>query len=1267
MMQSAITNGFKRNQNSILARLKYSGTIGAAAVMALLVVFLVCPKTFAQEFRGTVSGTITDITGSVIPGADINVRETSTGTINHTVSDASGQYVVPFLLPGVYTISAKAPGFESLQRTGITVESQSHPVVNLTLKIGSVDQSVTVTEEAPQLDNANASVGQVISTESVADLPLNGRTPTTLAQLSAGVITTAPPQQVHPFDNNAGNSWSIGGTPNQVSEVLLDGSPDLTLLGALAYAPTQDSVQEVSVRPFDTDASFGHTIGGVINQITKSGTNGLHGSAYEFGQISGIDSNPYFNARNDSPTPVFHFNQYGLTVGGPVRIPKVYNGQNKLFFFFAWEGLKDSNPVTTTTTVPTRSSLSGSPGTGGEVNGDFYQTLVAGCPNGFANNPGSGVAMCAPDSKHTTAYADPNQLYNPYTATLDSKNNVVRTPIINNQLTTAGGLNSVALALMKLYPATNAAGGSDGLNNYISNAPSTDSYTNEFGRMDYNLSSVDHVFFDFRHNNRAQVKENYFGNNSTGTTLIRENFGATLDNVYSLNPTTIFDVRANWTYFDEFHGTQAQAYSPTSIGMPNYMDKSSELLALPYFSMTATGGGCGNFANYQCMGNATSALDPTTSYQVFADMVKIIGRHTLKAGFDGRQYRMSIQNFGNSSGSFTFDTGVMNAGASGVSSGMGLDLAALLLGVSSSGQYDLNSRADYHQYYIGTFVQDDWRVSDKLTLNMGLRFDIDTPFRERLGRTVNGFNPTATVNYGSTVKFTPTTVSLGTTSYTVSNVNTAGGLTFPNQVNGAIYGTNNGFFSPRFGFSYSLNPKTVIRGGFGIFVQPETLATLSANGGYSSNALSNQEGYSQSTSFVESSNGVTPTGSISNPFPSGFTLPVGSSLGASTFLGSPAAINFLAPNQHDPYSERWDIGIQRALTGSTMLEMLYVGNNSLHLPVASQNINAVPKQYLSTTPYRNQTMATLYATKVTNPFYNTLGAGNTTSLNVNKTVGFNSLLVPFPQYGTTAVTEQNQTIGRSNFGSGIIHIEQRAKHGLTLTANYSFSKMIEADTFLNDQDTTLNRRISPFDHTHHFTVGGTYALPFGKNKMFNMGSSRLWDEIAGGFVVNGIYQFQTGAPVYLSADIPLQAGVNLRDIKIQPRNTSPVPASGQTGNPALDTSKFVTGSVTSCTGTCDGSSYYNGQFYNHYRTLPQTLSWVRQDGFNNLDASILKNFHFTEKTYFQMRFETFNTLNHAVFSAPNVSSATSSSFGYITATTKNSLPRQIQIGGRLVF
>ena len=707
---------------------------------------------FAQEFRGTISGAVTDPTGAVIPGAAVTIREVHTGTVNNTKSDSAGQYVVPFLLPGDYSVSVSLAGFQTTTRAGITLQSQEHPIINLALSVGETTQVVNVTSAAPLVDQANASVGQVISTESVADLPLNGRTPTTLTELSEGVITTAAPQIVHPFDNNAGNSWSIGGTPNQVSEVLLDGSPDLTLLGALAYAPTQDSVQEVSIRPFDTDASFGHTIGGVINQITKSGTNSFHGTAYEFYQTAGLDANLYFNKRANpvASRPNAHFHQYGGTFGGPVRIPKLFNGTDKLFFFFAYEGLHDSTPATTSLTVPTQA----------ERNGDFSQTLIAGCPNGFANNPATAAAICLPYGTNTGNTADPNQLYNPNSGTVNSSGKTVRTAILDNQLASVGGVNPVAQAYFGLIPLPNTTSGvaATGLGNYISPAPSVDRYSNEFGRIDYALGARDRIFADIRHNVRTQVKNDFFGNGLTGTTLLRENFGSSLDNVFTLNSSTIIDTRLNWTYFDETHGTPAQRYSPATVGLPTYLAAGTAESQLPCinFTTSSTVGTCGTTTNtYATLGDNTSALDPTTSYQLFTDAVKIIGRHTLKIGFDGRQYRLSVENFGNSVGSFGFGPSFVNAGSGNITSGplspsssvsLRRRLRQLLLRPA-------NSRTIRHSGPRGLP-----RVLHRLLCRrrlarlrspdasiFGLRFDIDTPFRDKLtAAPSDGFNPAAT-------------------------------------------------------------------------------------------------------------------------------------------------------------------------------------------------------------------------------------------------------------------------------------------------------------------------------------------------------------------------------------------------------------------------------------------------------------------------------------------------------------------------------------------
>jgi hypothetical protein len=1197
-------------------------TLRPALALSLLAATAFVLPAHAQEFRATVTGSVLDPSGAAIPNATITVTEVTTGAVSKTTSDGAGQYNVPFLPPGEYSIQAQAEGFSTLIRNHLALQAGDHPALNLTLPIGKADQTVTVSADAPLIDQSNASVGQVISTKEIANLPLNGRTPIMLTELSIGVIATGTPSQVRAFDNNAGNAWSIGGVPNQTSEVLIDGVPDTTWSGALAYSPMQDAVREVSVSVFDTDASFGHTIGGVLNQITKSGTNALHGTAYEFGQVSALDANSYFNDRAGVRIPVTHYNQYGLTVGGPIYIPHVYNGRDKLFFFFGWEGLKDSQPSTVFNTVPTAA----------ERIGDFSALLPLGCPSGYQNG---NSAICA------NGKANDYQLYNPYTGVANSKGVVTRSPIAGNNLA-ALPMSQVAQAYLKYYPLPNtAAKNADGFQNYISNAPSLDTFDNEFGRLDWNMSTRSHLFGDFRHNNRLQTKNVYFPQPVTGTSLLRENFGSNIDEVYTLNPTTVVDMRAGWTYFDEVHGTPASAFTPTSVGLPTALTDTSLHTQLPFIGFS---GSCGSYTSFQCLGDTGSSKDPSTEYQLFADVEKTIGRHTLKFGTDIRQYRLDVINYGDSSGSFTFGTNFVQSGSTGSAPTFGGDFASFLLGLPTSGDYVLPSRASYHQWYTAGFVQDDWRATQHLTLNLGLRFDHDTPYEEKLGRTVNGFNPTAALPI--TAQAQAAYNKSPNAALAAAVFNPTGGLTYPGTSNGAPYKTLSHLFSPRIGFSFSPAqlPNTTIRGGFGMFVAPDVVSNLASAGTYSSNAITDQQGFSATTNYVSTNNNyLTPATTLDNPFPSGFSQPTGSSLGAATFLGSNIA--FLAPQQHDPYSLRWNLGVQHAIGSKFVAEVAYIGNHAEHLPVAATQLNPVPAQYLSTLPTRDAAVISTLSASTANPFAGLLPGS---SINGSK-ISVAQLVSAHPQFPTSGqgfsngIVEQNNTIGESDFESFDARIEKRASHGLTLIATYGFSKLIEADTYLNDTDPLLNRRISPFDHTHHFVVAGTYDLPFGSGKLLDTHST-FGNALVGGFHVNGIYTFQTGAPIYFSNDLVLTPGTSFHDITIHNRQTTP-------SVPALNTSAFDTVSTE--------------QFSYHIRTLPQTFAAVRQDGLNNLDASILKDTPITDKVTFELRFETFNTLNHPTFSAPAVSSATSSSFGVISSTYNTS--RQTQIGGRIIF
>jgi hypothetical protein len=1171
------------------------------AIFALLAAPLL-----AQEFRGTISGAVADPTGGKVANAKITAAETRTGATAEAKSDSSGAYSIPFLAPGTYKITAEVAGFKKYVREDIQLGPGDHPVIDVALQVGDVSQSVNVVAEVPLINAENASLGQTITTKQVENFPLNGRTPMMLAQLSIGVIATAQPSLVHPFDNAGAAAWSIGGTPTQSTELLMDGAPDATWDNRLAYSPPQDAVQQVQVKAFDNDAAYGHTGGGTANQILKTGTNAFHGSMWEFTQASRLNAVNFFTNKTGAAVPVTHFNQYGLTAGAPIIIPKVVNGRNKLFWFFAWENLADAQPNNSTLSTST-SNFSTVP-TDAERQGNFSALNYT--------------------------------LYNPFSTVLNGSS-VTRSPLQGNIIQPTM-LDPVAQAYLKYYPEPNTpALGANGFQNYVSNFLATDTYDNELGRIDYNMSSRSHLSFDVRHNDRVQNKGNFFNNIATGTNLARENWGATVDEVYTLTPTAVADVRFNFTRMNETHGEPSQGFSPTTLGFPSYISANSQYPLMPFVQF----GSCGSQTSFQCLGDNSASKDPSQSYQLFGAVTKVIGRHTLKFGEDIRQYRLNTYITGNSAGSYTFGNGWVRAANNSSSTVViGQDFSSFLMGLPTAGQFDINSHASFSSYYLSGFVQDDWRVAKTVTVNLGVRFDQDLPYGEKYGRTVDGFNDLAPSPIGSAAIAAYALHPIA--QIPVGSFQVPGGLTFPGTSNGAPYQTTSHLFSPRLGFAWTpsaLKGKTVVRGGFGIFVAPITVASLGDTGVVSGNPLVNQQGFSQTTSLVVPSNFLSPSSTLSNPFPGGILQPVGSTQGLATFLGQNIA--FLNPDMKNPYSMRWNFGVQQSLTKDTLLEVEYMGNHSVHLPIPFTQLNVVPRQFLSTVPVRDQATISALTATTANPL---AGLEPGTSLN-SSTTTVEQLLSRFPEFpvgegsGSSGVVEQNLSDGRSNFESLSVRVEHRLARGLSVIGNYMYSRLIEQDTWLNDTDPEPERRVSPFDHPQHFVLGASYALPVGKNRLVNLKLG--WaNALLGGWTVNGIYTYQTGAPLVWTNGSTTSIGDYI--YFGGPLNLNPSQVNGN----AFNTSVFDTKAAD--------------QMQFHIRTFSTTFPNLRQADINNLDASLLKQFDIRETIYFQLRLEAFNAVNHPVFGAPTTT-ISSTSFGLITSQAN--LPRQIQLGARFVF
>lgn len=1185
--------------------------------MRVPVVFLLFSTAlFAQEFRGTFSGTVTDAQGAAVARARISVTETRTGTKSQTLTGDSGAYTIPFLAPGEYELDAEAPGFKKFVRAGVSLGMGEHPVIDIKMEVGAVTEAVTVTADSPLIEAASSSVGQVITSEEVEDFPVNGRTPLMLAQLALGAISTVEPgTQVRPFDNNTPASFSLGGARSGTNELLYNGAPNAAFRNQLAYSPPQGAVQQVRVNVFEADASFGHTGGGTANLITKSGTNALHGELYEFNQVSYLEANQFFYNARGIARPIFRYNQYGAQAGGPVWVPKLFNGKNRVFWMFAWEGLKDSDPANSPRETGNPVNFATVP-TAAERKGDLSALLNAGA-----------------------AYT----IYDPNTGVV-SGTRVQRSPFPNNVIPTSR-LNPVALNYLQYFPQPNAAGFANGFQNYVVNAIDSDTYDNELARLDLNLTDRNKLSADFRHSFRTQDKNNLFHNVAEGNFLYRQNQGASLDDVYTLTPTTVVDVRGNWTRFIEITAAPSEGLDAASLGFPGYIGANSEDPVLPHVVFGSTSVTAGSQSSFQDLGFGSDAHNTYDIFQFFGKVNKLHGNHTLSAGADLREYRWSAYNSGNSAGTYTFSdsTSGSNMWTNGplnnaAAAPLGQDFAAFLLGLPSSGSFDLNSQSTAVSKFYGFFVQDDWRARRNLTLNLGLRYEHETPTFERYNRGVNGFDPAAQNRVtapaiAAYAKNPLAPINVDGADVPVGAFNPVGGLTFASAGSPALYQTNSRPISPRIGFAWTpgiLGKNTVIRGGFAADFVPIGIA----GNGYQNSGTTvsiNQQGFSQTTQVIASNDSfLTPAASLSNPFPGGIFRPVGAANGTSTFVGQ--SVNFFEPRAVNPYVLKWNFGIQRELPGHMVLEVVYIGNHAVHLPINTQ-LDYIPRQFYTTSVFRDNALNSTMTGTVPNPFKGLLP--NSSSLN-GSTIARQNLLVPFPEFGINGVTIQDNPAGSSYYQSLNVRLQKRFTNGLVLLNNFSWSSMIERLSYLNNFDSAPEKRISGDSRPLSETLAATYDLPVGRGRRFDL-HSRLGNTLAGGWKLNGILSLRSGPVLGAFGDV-IYLGGPLNFIPNQPNGVS------------FDTSRFVQPS--------------GSQPVFNVRTFDTQFGNLRRADSKNLDLSASKDFPFGERRYVQLRVETFNITNHVTFGAPNIT-PTSSAFGII-ASQANS-PRYIQLGARVVW
>ena len=1205
------------------------------SLLSILLLVPVATTTWGQISSATITGSVKDSTGAVVTKAAIVATEVSTGVQTKSISNERGQYTFSSLLTGNYTISATASGFRRFVRTGVFVASGDNVTVDIPLAVGDISATVVVTEAPPLLGTEDANLGQTVTNDLLEDLPLSGRNPLTVVQFTVGVVATTSPSGVRPFDNSGAAGFSVGGLPNKNGEVDMDGAPDNASDNAPGYVPPIDTIREVSVKVFSSDATYGHSGGLFVNQVTKSGTNRLHGSLSEFLQNSYLNAENFFARRtNNYKIPVSRQNQYGGTIGGPIYIPKVFDGRKKMFFFFGYEGFADSGSSSGFTSVPTAA----------ERKGDFSGLLALGgplpgpaeCPGGPAGPTYNSQAIFDPASGHINQQCAALG-YTVYDRTAFPNNNITLGTL---------PLSSVALATLKYFPLPNAntvgPNAATGQNNYFANlSKSGDRYNNEIGRLDYYLGHH-RLFLTGRHNERQQYINQNFGPDdpATGNYLYRINWGGTLGDTYTINSSTVMDIRLNYTRFSQPTYTAGDGFDAASLGLPNLSTTHHIFPRLYFQSIYPLGTDQSGF---------TDGTAPFNSDDMFINILKTKGLHTVNFGMDGRKFQKGNFNFGNSSGAYYFD-GSFDAAYSSDYYGAAVrgDVADFLLGLPSSANYDYNAHSVGNQTYLGVFLQDNWRVTRNLTLNSGLRVDKDFSPNEREATANNGFDTTnvspfnaaATANYASK----PNAI------LPVSAFKVLGGLTFNSPGNKLISTFPSVMFSPRFGFAYQLPfvKNTVMRGGFSIFVLPI----------FPFNNAIPQQGFSQNTQApIVPYAPPTGPGTLSNPFPNGIVMPTGSTLGLATFGGN--GITFLDPVIRNGYSERWHLNFQHQFPGNWLFDIFYEGSTGRRLPINRQ-LNFVQRQYETTASNPNLSAA------VPNPFYGIIPNGG--SLNSNPTIALSQLLMTYPQF--TGVTEYNVPIGSSIYHALDISIQHRFGSGLSLNAVYQWSKLMEAVSFLNANDPAPEYRLSQFDHPTHAVISMSYAFPYGRGRRFGGKAPRWLDLPLGGWNVASSWFYQQGAPLSLGNFTPTGEPLhyNARQAT-QFFDTNNAP--GKTC-PAFNINAFINtvttpGNAASAALACQATeaSAYGPQPVNNIRVFGDQYSNIRQDAINEWDASVLKDFNIVTGTYFEMRLEAFNVNNRPMFGTPNLSPG-SGSFGQITGTAYTA-NRVVQIGARLVF
>ncbi len=1185
-------------------------------VSTICLLLLISPALLGQaSYQAQIRGVVTDATGAVVPNAAVTITEVDTNVSQTAKSGSSGDYILRALRPSTYIVKASAPGFQPVEQKGVVLAVGQETSLNFILHPAGTSTTVQVTEAAPLMDTESSALGTDVTNEYVKEIPLLNRNFFGLVFLNAGVSEAAGSGTADNYP--AGTNFVSNGQRNATAEIRMDGAlisaPEQGEGGNsnVYYEPSVEAVQEFKVQSNSFSAEFGSNGGTVVNMALKSGTNAFHGSAWWFGQQGFLDANDFFSNQAGLPRPDHSRNQYGFSLGGPIR-------KNKTFFFVDMERVLETDPVNIVATVPTQA----------ERTGDFSQTLIT--------DPDSGNVV-------------QDSIFNPLQVSCinqpDGSPQCTRAAFTGNKIDQRFW-DPIGKNILNLYPLPNQAGGLDGTNNFRTN---TNSFTKSLqfdAKVDHQFSDNIHMAARFSHAHSSNNTPTIFGDGefNDGVNFITSVENGSLQYDQTIRPTLLLTARFA---IDYVFAPGFSDYPPaTSVGFPAQLDNANPGIARMPAILTDSPW---TSIYDQCCVDTKFAH---TLYSYSAALNWVHGKHNFKFGGEQRLFYNNFQQPPYPTGYFHFSQDVTEQQIGAFDATQGNPFADILVGYGDYGGIAIYPAVEDKSKETGFYAQDDWRVTPKLTLNLGLRYEWSTPYTER----------------NNLLQFSNFT---GNSSVTVPGLPLISGplpgtTVFPTSGNRHVPVDRNNW-APRLGFAYQLNPNTVVRGGAGIYYG----MNVATNYQYPGTAF-RKDGQV----YFTQNNFQTQYATLENPFPAGLPAPQGTKYGALADWGFANQNDLGTTQAQNADIYQWSLGVQRMLPGQIVISADYSANHSTHLPwggaggvcgcgTTTRDRNFIPSSIRQ--QYNTQDLYNQLHNTVANPFqplFTGPGAifNEPDSLYLNDQIPLINLLRPYPQFDGSF--EGLPLLEAESFYNALqIRFQKRASHYISFEGGYTFSKATDdsssgrnawVGSLASDNPQELDNlkaehSISANDATNRLALAFVADLPFGRGRWIGADMNRVLDGFVGGWNFSAILTLQSGQPIDIGMSQPTLDDGNQRP------NVICNPNSGISAHQSA-----LTGASTF------NSNCFADPGYEQPGDAPRYFSNLRTDGIHDIDVAIEKTFAIKEGMTLEVRGEFFNFFNTPRFAPPDTLYG-DSTFGQITSTLLGSTPRHGQLGVRFEF